>query len=659
MFKKPTNYDEACDIITPLRNFIEQCSNAYVNSESMLVSDSEYDRLFKLLVDIETQYPNLIVPGTPTKKVGSSVNSNTPFTVMKHSTKMYSLQNAFCKADIEAFHKTLLDLGIEPIYTIEYKYDGLAVDMVYENGILKHCLLRGNGLEGEDVLRNVNHANGIIDYIGVDLTNVEIRGEVVLTKDNFKVLNENGFTFVNCRNAVAGMIRRKTPNIVLNEMLTFMPYDMGVMKYGQLQFLRLLKSIGFNVNNHFPGITTVDQIETIYEHVAKERDSLKFDIDGLVIKLDSVADRVKAGFTSKDPKWAIAYKFKACDATTKLLAVKYDVGITGVLTPVALVEPVEIGGVTVSKCTLHNFDEITRLGISIGSTVVMERRGDVIPKIVLNLPSTDTLIPIVPPTNCPQCGCETIMDGKFLYCSRTSSCDGSVVNKLVRFTSPDVMGITGLSYAKLVDLYDQGIVLKHHDIYKLSVETLMACKYENGEMSKDYAIKLLAIINASRNVTLETFINSLSIPYVGAGTSKRLAAHFDNVAMFLNATLYELLTIPDIGEITATSIYNYITDLENINDINELASNLIITNDKPIVTGAKLIGKRFCITGTFNTSRDEIQKFIETNGGTVVKSVSKDLTYLVVGDNPGPTKVLAADKHKILKVNDAFVYGLI
>lgn len=625
---------------------LNQANYHYHTLDDPLIQDHEYDALFRELKALEAKFPELIRPDSPTQKVGYRVSSK--FETVKHVVPMLSLSNVFSKEELFAFtNRVKKELGRDVVaYTVEVKLDGLAISIWYENGVYKRAATRGDGEVGEDVTENVRTIRNVPKYLGEGAPALlEVRGEVLMPKAGFEKLNREQEAkgqklFANPRNAAAGSLRQLDPNVTASRPLGFYPYSIAQIESDDMisdvyHSLSWLTIFGFDVPQHRYWEDTPEGIWFTIERIGEMRPDLPYEIDGAVIKVNSLEDHEKLGYLSREPRWATAYKYPAVSATTTVNAIVWQVGRTGVLTPVAKLEPVNCGGVMVSSVTLNNIQEIQRLDIRVQDTISIYRAGDVIPKVEKVWDRCHAAPPVLLPTQCPSCGGEVVVpDGEVLArCINNSICPAQFIEAVRHFVSRDAMDIEGLGDQIVEVLIKEGLLEDVSDIYNLSChkDRLLALD-KMGETSVN---KLLASIDHSRQTTLDRMIYSVGIRGVGKNTSKLLAKHFGNINAFCDATYEELITIPDIGPITAQWIYRALNGGGIDGIFRRLFDNGVYLKFEGSVSTA-LVGTNWVITGTFESmSREEISNELENLGATVSNSVSKKTTTLLVGMNAG------------------------
>lgn len=653
-----------------LRREIREHQYRYYVLDAPTIPDSEYDKLYRELEDIERRFPSLVTPDSPTQRVGGEVSP--AFRSVLHRTPVLSLSNAFSEGEVAAFVRRVADLAGEKrslTFVVEPKIDGLSIVLRYESGFLSLGLTRGDGLTGEDVTRNVRTVASVPLRLrelpgGVVPEFLEVRGEVYLAKDDFARLNEEreaeGLpTFANPRNAAAGSLRQLDPRVTAKRPLRALFYEVreiampGNSQTGlfpdpgelsdspaatEIGSLELLKTLGFPV----PTYTTATSVDDLVASIARWselRRTLPYDTDGIVIKLDDRELARRLGSTGHSPRASLAYKFPPEQVETRVLDIILQVGRTGVLTPTAILEPVRVAGSTVSRATLHNEDIIREKDVRIGDAVILQKAGDVIPEVVsvIKEKRTGEEREFHWPDKCPACGSEVVrFPGEVAYRCTGMSCPAQLREKLIHFASRDAMDIRGLGPAVVDALVEAGLVKDAGDIYALTVEDIRALPRQ-GEKSAD---KLISAIHESRERPLARLIFALGIRHVGQAASYSLADHFGSLDAFLAATPEELTKVPDIGPLTADSIVrsrNQPSMTELIAKLKRYGVKAAVSESRPAV-GAKgpLEGQTVVITGSVpGMTRQEAEEKVRELGGTVSSSVSRKTSFVVVGDNPG------------------------
>ncbi len=655
---QPDSIEDVIEQLTSLRNLIRHHEYCYYVLDAPEIPDSEYDKLIKQLQKIEQQYPNLITTDSPTQRVGGAPLAQ--FASIKHELPMLSLDNVFDESSFIAFNKRVKDrLHLNENEQVEYccelKLDGLAVSILYENGKFSKAATRGDGATGEDITANVRTIKTIpLVLTGENIpARLEVRGEVFMTHKGFAKLNadaekRNEKIFANPRNAAAGSLRQLDPKITAKRPLSFYCYGVGIIEGSSLpdtHYDRLMqfKAWGLPVSDKVEKRQGAQAALDYFKQIGEQRMSLDFDIDGVVIKVNSIALQNELGFVARAPRWATAFKFPAQEEVTQLNKVDFQVGRTGAITPVARLEPVSVAGVIVSNATLHNSDEIARLGIREGDYVTVRRAGDVIPKIVavlLDRRPTDTK-EIVFPTHCPICGSLIVRDeGQAISrCAGGLICPAQRKEALKHFVSRRAMNVDGMGDKIIEQLVDKDYVKTPADLYKLNLPTL--CSLDKiGEKS---ANNLLNALDASKNTTLSRFIFALGIPNVGEVTAENLVNQLGNLSAIENASLEQLQTVNDIGVVIAESIIDFFQEPHNRNVIEQLTSEEINIHWQDITPQAQTTivdspfsGKTIVLTGTLSVlTRDEAKNKLKQLGAKVTGSVSKNTDLVIAGEAAG------------------------
>ena len=633
-----------------LREEINRHNYLYYVLDAPEVPDSEYDRLLVELNEVEQQHPELITADSPTQRVGATPLDS--FAEVQHEVPMLSLGNAFSDEDMEDFDKRIRE-GVEKEsinYAAEPKLDGLAISLLYENGVLARAATRGDGRTGEDVTLNIRTIDAIpLKLRGKDFPSLlEVRGEVVMPKAGFEKLNkiqlEKGEKpFVNPRNAAAGSLRQLDPKITATRPLSFYSYGVGLIEGLTLpgkhsQIMEKLKSWGMRINPESKVVKGIKGCHAYYEKLAEKRNDLPDEIDGIVYKVDDIEQQNIMGFVSRAPRWAIARKFPAQEEMTRLLAIDIQVGRTGALTPVARLDPVFVGGVTVSNATLHNQDEIDRLDVRIGDTVIVRRAGDVIPQVVSVVKSKREGKPrrFHLPETCPVCGSETARfdDEAVTFCTGGLYCEAQRKQAIKHFASRRAMNIDGLGDKLVEQLVDEGLINTIADLYHLKVEQLVQLE-RSGEKS---AKNLVASLEKSKATSLARFVFALGIHSIGETTAQTLANHFTTLENIMNADEEQLLVVADVGPIVAENVMTFFKQAHNLEVVEQLLAVGIHWPEikKKSADEQPLAGKTFVVTGTLETmGRNDAKAALQELGAKVSGSVSKKTDYVVVGENPG------------------------
>ena len=642
------------DEIDALKKEINYHNNLYYNLDAPVLSDTQYDELYKRLKELEDAYPQFRTKNSPTQRIGGQASKT--FAQVTHAVPMMSLDNSYSADDIRAWHertaKTLQKNNFEMV--LEAKIDGVSCSLTYENGQLIRAASRGDGRVGEDITANVRTIKNIPHTLTGQVPPgiLEIRGEVYLNKKDLEALNKiqqekNENTFANTRNAAAGFLRHKNTEIVAARPLKFFAHSFGMGNVPTTSFsgfIDLCKEWGFSVGPVRTQTTQIEEIISFYNQFAQSRQQLPFDVDGLVVKVNSFQEQQLLGATSKSPRWAIAFKYPAPQATTTLNKVTFSVGRTGIITPVAELEPVRIGGVIISNATLHNFDEIKRLGVRVGDRVVVERAGEVIPKIVKVVEQKGTQ-EILPPSVCPICGGKVYKepDEVGYYCVNPA-CPAQLRARLLHFASRDAMDIDGLGDVVMDQLLDRQFLTDFADIYNLTFFHVL--NLENFKDKK--AQNLLDAIEASKHRPLSKLLFALGIGFVGEKTAEILADKFRTLDALKAASLEELQSIREIGETVSQSVYDFFRDPKVCSQLELLRqAGLNFTQPKKELSGNILDGKTIVFTGELRTmKRTEAEQLAKQYGGYASGSVSKKTSFVVAGENAG-TKLRKANELKI------------
>ena len=630
--------------IKELVKIINEANYNYHVLDNPTITDQEYDKYLDELYKLEEKYPEFIQKDSPTKKIGGEVLDK--FDKVTHDIPMMSLSDVFNEDDITLFDSRIRKEGVTPEYVCELKIDGLSVSLKYEKGVFKRAATRGNGVVGEDITANVRTIKTVPMRIQEDV-DIEVRGEIYMSKDTLNKLNEerrkNGEAeFKNCRNAAAGSIRQLDSSIAAKRNLEVFiyhlpnPEDYGIKTH--MEALKYMEKLGFRVNkDNNKLVKNIDEVLDFIHEKGKIRESLPYDIDGVVIKLNNLSDQAKVGYTLRYPKWATAYKFPAEISYTKLIDIKFTVGRTGQVTPNAILEPVNVMGSTISKTTLHNEDFVLEKGLKIGDIVGIKKAGDVIPEVVCALTErrNGTEKEFHMTKTCPICGSSLVKKiGESAYYCENPNCDRRQIESQIHFASREAMNITGFGERIIEDFYNFGYIKSIVDFYKLDTISEELKDLEGfGNKSIE---NLLTEIENSKHNSLERLIFGLGIRYVGRKTAKILAKTYKNLYKLFDATLDELINIPDVGDKIASSVYEYFNNFDNrllIDNLHDLDINMDYLGEE--TTNENFTNKTFVITGTLSRGRDEIKDLIESVGGKVSDSVSKKTDYLVLGENPG------------------------
>lgn len=644
-----------------LRAKLEHHNRLYYQESSPEISDSEYDELFRRLVEIETAHPELRTPDSPTQQVGSAPSKG--FAQHRHGIPMLSLDNAFGHEELRAFDdRVRKGLGRSEVdYLAELKFDGLSISLTYEDGTLVRATTRGDGTTGEVVTDNARTVEGIPGRLRCDTRGrIEVRGEVVMLKSTFAELNEQRLergepVFANPRNAAAGGMRQKDSLLTAQRRLNFFAYGIGAadrsipLPETQSGLAEWLNDCGFPERKDIKLCRTAEDLIRYSDSVLESRASLPFGIDGCVIKVNSLLDQDDLGMTARGPRWAVAYKFPSEQAFTILREIGANVGRTGIVTPVAELEPVYVGGVTVSRATLHNYEELKKKDVRPGDTVIVQRAGDVIPEVVgpvLDKRPEGALAAVVPMT-CPVCGTGLIRDEGYVAvkCPNQKGCSAQIASKILHFASRHALDIDGLGEKQVYRYLELGWLKDVPSIYRLGERQEELKSLDRmGELSTQ---NLIAAIEDSLNRPLDRFIYGLGIPQVGSRTAGDLAREFRTLAAFRVATQEDLIAIPDIGDRTATMIEEWLKDEENQRVLDELAELGVNPTESEAPVGDQFAGKTFVFTGKLERfTREDAEAAVMKFGGKPAGSVSKATSFVVAGPGAG-SKLAKAESLKV------------
>ncbi len=657
--------EDAKKRIEQLRNALSEHNHSYYVLSKPSISDFEFDIMMNDLIHLEKMYPEFAKEDSPSLRVGSDLA--TEFKQVVHRFPMLSLGNTYNKEELTDFDtrvKKIIGNDIE--YVCELKYDGTAISLSYENGILKRAVTRGDGTKGDEVTANVKTIKSIPIRLKGDNypANFDIRGEIFIPHNIFNKLNkereENGESpFANPRNAASGSLKILNSSVVAKrELDCFLYYITGEDLNSDTHYENLTsaRDWGFKVPEHIIKCNTIDEVFEFITFWDKERENLPYDIDGIVIKVNSYKKQKQLGFTAKSPRWAISYKFKAEQAATKLTSIDYQVGRTGAITPVANLDAVQLAGTTVKRASLHNADQIELLDIRVNDTVFVEKGGEIIPKVVgvdLKQRPADS-VPVDYIKNCPECNAELVREeGEAKhYCPNEYGCPPQIKGKFEHFISRKAMNI-GCAEATIELLFNKGLIRNVSDLYNLTKDDLLAL----DRFAEKSAENLIVSIEGSKNVPFQRVLFALGIRHVGETVAKTLANNLKSIDNIKSTTFEELIEIDEIGDKIANSIIEYFntdSNLEIINNIQEKGVKLEISEEEASKSSTKLEGLSIVISGTFDIhSRDELKKLIEQNGGKNVGSISKKTNYLLAGENIGPSKLTKAEKLEIPIISES------
>lgn len=637
--------------IKKLRDEINEHNYNYYVLNSPKISDFEFDKMMRELVELEAMYPQFNDSLSPTKRVGSDLDNT--FEKIKHTYPMLSLGNTYSTEELIEFDNRIRkSINKEIEYVCELKFDGTSISLVYENGVLKHAVTRGDGTHGDDVTENIKTIKSIpLRLKGNFPKNIEVRGEVVMPRSSFERLNKERVSvgeepFANPRNAASGSLKHKRATEVAKRGLdAYFYYMLGEgVPNKHSERCDLIRDMGFKGFEYKKG-----DINSIFEQIKywdKERWNLSFDIDGLVIKINDINQQEELGTTSKTPKWAISYKFNAESLPTKLKSVDFQVGRTGAITPVGNLEPVLLSGTVVKRASLYNEQQIISLGLKVNDTVFIEKGGEIIPKVTgVDFSKRENPKDIIFPSKCPECGGDIIKkEGEALhYCTNQKNCPPQIKGNIEHFVSRKAMNIDTVGEKLIDSLYNSGLVKNIADLYDLKWEDLSVL----DRMGEKSAKKAIESIKNSVNISAEKLLYAIGIRHIGTGSSKKLMEHFESIYNILNSPKDELLKVEDVGEIIADSIVEYANSKENMSILKRLeVAGLQFKMEKKQTESNKLEGVTIVLSGTFSKSRDEIKKMIEENGGKNGSSISSNTTYFLMGEKVGPSKL-----EKVRKLN--------
>lgn len=667
------NPTEVAAKINELSNQLNDHNYRYYVLAQPIISDYEFDMLLEELIALEKQYPEFLRLDSPSQRVGGTVTGE--FVSANHTYPMLSLSNTYSESELRDFdervHK-IIDGDVE--YYCELKFDGLSISLTYVDGILQRALTRGDGVKGDDVTSNIRTINSIPLRLQGDnyASNFEVRGEIIMTRSGFEILNKERIDigespFANPRNAAAGSVKlQDSAEVARRPLDAYIYYTLGEdLNFNtHSQSLQTLGSWGFKISSHFALCKSIDEVLKFISNIAEIREKLNFDIDGIVIKVNSLEQQQALGFTAKSPRWAIAYKYKAEQVSTILQSVDYQVGRTGVITPVANLKPVHLAGTVVKRASLHNADIISKLDTRIGDTVFVEKGGEIIPKIVgVDLSKRGLFSePIAFPTHCPEC--QTLLqrqDGEAAhFCPNESFCPPQIKGRLEHFIGRKAMNIDSLGEGKIEMLYENGLVSTFADLYDLKYESILGLEKviydpETGKEKRisfkdKTALNIIKGIEASRNAPFEKVLFAIGIRYVGETVAKKLASHFKTMDAIMQANFEELLAAENIGDKVAGSIRKFFSKQESVELIIKLktAGLSMQSNVENVLLSAHLEGKSIVVSGSFGSPqrRKELEELVVNHGAKLSGSVTSRTSLVVAGENMGPEK-----RQKAIKLN--------
>lgn len=647
-------------IIQDLRDELDQHNYNYYVLDNPTISDFEFDQKLKQLQELENQHPEFFDGNSPTQRVGGTITKN--FQTVVHDYRMYSLDNSYSKEDVIDWENRIQKvLGNVPLqYTCELKYDGASISITYENGKLKRAVTRGDGFQGDDVTNNIKTIKSIPLQLKGDFPQrFDIRGEIILPFEGFEKMNQElieiGETpYSNPRNTASGSLKLQDSSEVAKRPLECLLYFIvgnNLNIKTQYEGLEAARNWGFKVPKEAKLANSLNEVFDYINYWDEHRHKLPYETDGVVIKVNSFQHQDELGYTAKSPRWAIAYKFKAEQVSTKLNSISYQVGRTGSITPVANLEPVQLAGTVVKRASLHNADQIEKLDIRIGDTVFVEKGGEIIPKIIgVDLAKRNAeAVPTLYITHCPECQTELVRnEGEANhYCPNFYGCPPQIIGRIQHFITRKAMDIEGLGGETVALLYNNGLVKDYADLYELTVDQILPLE----RMAQKSAENLVNGVQKSKEVPFERVLYAIGIRYVGETVAKKLAKHYKSIDAIRNASLMDLILVDEIGEKIAQSVIEFFDNPENVRIIERLkqygVQMELVEVHNPNATD-KLAGKTFVVSGVFEKfSRDDLKKAIEDNGGKVGSSISAKTDYVVAGDNMGPAKLEKANQLKI------------
>jgi DNA ligase (NAD+) len=655
--------------IQSLRDELNQHNHNYYVLDKPTISDFEFDQLLKKLQDLETQHPEFFDENSPTQRVGGSITKN--FNTVTHEHRMYSLDNSYSTEDLMDWEiriqKILGNVDLE--YTCELKYDGASISITYENGKLKKAVTRGDGFQGDEVTNNVKTIRSIpLQLKGNYPPKFDIRGEIILPFSGFEKMNQElieiGETpYSNPRNTASGSLKLQNSAEVAKRPLDCLLYFIvgnNLPFKTQFEGLETARKWGFKVPNQAKLAKNMQEVLEFITYWDVHRHDLPYETDGVVIKVNSLQHQDELGYTAKSPRWAMAYKFKSEQVSTRLNSISYQVGRTGAITPVANLEPVQLAGTIVKRASLHNADQIEKLDIRIGDKVFVEKGGEIIPKIIAVAERGNESFPTVYITNCPEC--QTALERKEgeanHYCPNFYGCPPQIVGRIQHYITRKAMDIEGLGGETVALLYQNGLVKNYADLYDLKIEQILPLE----RMAQKSAENLINGIEKSKEVPFERVLYALGIRYVGETVAKKLAKHYKNIDAIANASLMDLILVDEIGDKIAQSVIEFFENIENRLTIERLKSVGIQFElvEKNTQVSDKFAGKTFVVSGVFEKfSRDDLKKAIEDNGGKVGSSISTKTDYVVAGENMGPAKLEKANQLKIAIISEDDFLGML
>ena len=659
------------ETILKLREELHRHNYNYYVLDNPTISDFEFDKKLETLQQLEQQHPEFFDPNSPSQRVGGDITKT--FETVVHKNRMYSLSNSYSIEDLQDWEGRIKKMIDGPVqYTCELKYDGASINLTYQNGFLKSAVTRGDGEKGDDVTTNVKTIKSVPLKLNGDYPNeFEIRGEIILPLEGFNKMNEERIEigeepYRNPRNTASGSLKLQDSSEVAKRPLDCLLYSIKADNLNiKSQFVSLQKARdwGFYVPLEAKLVNSIEEVLEFINYWDKHRHDLPYEIDGVVIKVNSFAQQDELGFTAKSPRWAMAYKFQAEQVSTVLNSISYQVGRTGAITPVANLEPVELAGTIVKRASLHNADIIAKLDVRVGDTVFVEKGGEIIPKIIAVDFSKrhENSIPTQYITNCPECGTELIRaEGEAQhYCPNYNGCKPQIVGRIQHFISRKAMDIDGLGGETVTLLVNEGLINNYADLYELSKEQIVPLE----RMADKSAENLINGIEASKQIPFERVLYALGIRYVGETVAKKLARYYKNIDYIAAADIEELKAVDEIGEKIAESVKLFFDTEANRTILNRLKQfGLKFELDQAVLANQtdKLKGMSIVVSGVFESiSRNDLKKLIEDNGGKVSSSISSKTTYVVAGADMGPSKREKADKLNIEIIDESSFFQLL
>ncbi|WP_297869832.1 NAD-dependent DNA ligase LigA [uncultured Flavobacterium sp.] len=650
------------DTIKNLRDELNQHNYNYYVLDKPTISDFEFDQKLKQLQDLEAQNPEYFDENSPTQRVGGMITKN--FETVKHEYRMYSLDNSYSIEDLQDWEtriqKVLGDVPLE--YTCELKYDGASISISYENGRLVRAVTRGDGFQGDDVTNNIKTIKAVPIHLKGDFPEkFDIRGEIILPFAGFEKMNQElieiGETpYSNPRNTASGSLKLQDSAEVAKRPLDCLLYFVignNLPFKTQFEGLQKARDWGFKVPTQSKLAKNLSEVFEYINYWDKHRHDLPYETDGVVIKVNNLQHQEELGYTAKSPRWAMAYKFKAEQVTTKLNSISYQVGRTGAITPVANLEPVQLAGTIVKRASLHNADQIEKLDIRIGDEVYVEKGGEIIPKIIAVAKRGDQTEPTKYITHCPECQTELVRsEGEANhFCPNFYGCPPQIIGRIQHFITRKAMDIDGLGGETVALLFNAGLVTNYADLYELKKEQIIPLE----RMAEKSAENLINGIEKSKTIPFERVLYALGIRYVGETVAKKLAKHYKSIDAIAQASIMDLILVDEIGDKIAQSVVQFFENQENIRIIDRLKHYglQLESGVDDVLLSEKLKGKTFVVSGVFEIySRDELKKAIEDNGGKVGSSISSKTDYVIAGDNMGPSKLEKANQLKIAIISE-------